>query len=177
MLALHWKSSNIAPFIDHSAYSIFNVQSVLILDCWFYFASSYPNSTHKMFLFSMFQVFCKRSIDIDRAPWKMVWILVDFDLSLLTRIPHVKHTNCENSRSAAKKASILLLSWNRLSIISSKWQISWILFDWSLFATTFKCTSKTHLLWQFLVLREKRVSISIYLAKFSLLQVCKRERT
>ena len=219
MLALHWKISNIAPFIDHSvyiifkvenvlnlacsflfdtscpnsmiktylslnfgysareAYCIFNVQSVLILDCWFYFATSYPNSTCKMFLFSKFQVFCKRSIDIDKAPWKMVWILVDFDLSLLTRIPHVKHTNCENSRSAAKKASILLLSWNRLSIISSKWQISWILFDWSLFATTFKCTSKTHLLWQFLVLRERRVSISIYLAKFSLLQVCKRERT
>ena len=73
-------------------------------------------------------MFCKKSNDIDMAPWKMAWILTDFDLSLL-RIPYVKHTNCENSRSAAKEVSILLLSWSNLSIISSKWQISWILID------------------------------------------------
>ena len=67
----------------------------------------------------------QKSNDIDRAPWKIVWILlVDFGLSLFTRIPYVKHTNCENSRSAAKEASILLLTWNNLSVISSKWQIS-----------------------------------------------------
>ena len=108
----------------------------------------------------------------------MVWILlVDFDLSLLTKIPYVKHINCENSRSASKEASILLLSWNNLSIISSKWPISWILFDWPLIVTTFKSTSKTHLLWKFQVLWQRRVSISIYLTKFSFLQVCKMERT
>ena len=102
----------------------------------------------------------------------MVWILlVDFDLSLFTRIPYVKHTNCENSRSATKEASILLLSWNNLSIISSKWPISWILFDWPLIVTTFKSTSKTHLLWKFHVLWQRRVSISIYLTNFSFLQV------
>ena len=64
-------------------------------------------------------------------------------------LPYVKHTNCENSRSAATEASILLRSWTNLSIISSKWQMSWILIDWSLFVTTFKSTSKTHLLWKF----------------------------
>ena len=37
-------------------------------------------------------------------------INVDFDLSPPTRIPYVKHTNCENSRSAAKEALILLRS-------------------------------------------------------------------
>ena len=49
--------------------------------------------------------------------------------------------------------------------------------DWSLFATTFKSTSKTHLLQKFQVLREVRVSISMYLTKLSFLQVCKKERT
>ena len=81
---------------------------------------------------------CKGSNNIDKALWKMAWILDDFDLSMLTRIPYVKHTNCENSRSTAKETSILLHSGNNLSIISSRWQISWILFDWSFFVTTFK---------------------------------------
>ena len=151
---------------------------ILLIVPWFYFVTSYPNSTCKTFLFSKFYVFCKRSNDIDTPPWKMAWILlVDFDLSLFTRIPYVKHTNCENSSSAAKEASILLLSWNNLSIISSKWQISWILSDWSLFVTTYISTSKTHLLWKFQVLWQRTVSISIYLTKFFFLKVCKRERT
>ena len=120
-------------------------------DSWLliFFVTSYLTSTCETFLFSKFLVFCKRSNDIDRVPWKMAWILVDFDLPLLTRIPYIKHTNCENSMSVSKETSILLLSWNNLSIISSKWQISWILFDWSLFVTTLKSTSKTYLFWKF----------------------------
>ena len=72
--------------------------------------------------------------------------MIDLDFSLLTKIPYVKHSYCKNSRSAAKEALILLFSWNNLSIFSSKWQISWILFDLSLFVTTFKSKAKTHLL-------------------------------
>ena len=105
-----------APCIYH-----FQCRKCLESTCWFSFDTSYPNSTCKTFIFAKFQVFCQRSNDIDMVPWKMAWILVDFDLSLLPRIPYVKHINCENSRSAAKEASILLRSWNNLSIISSKW--------------------------------------------------------
>ena len=125
------KEASIFFFLWSSVYILFNVQSVLILDCWFYFFSSYPNSTCKTFLFSKFWLFYKRSNDIDRTPWKMTWILVGFDLALLTRIPYVKHTNCEHSRST-NEVSRKLCSWNNLSILSSKLQISWILFDWSL---------------------------------------------
>ena len=146
---LHERGIDIFLFVEHHIFSIFNVQSVLILDCWFYFVTSYPKSICKTFIFSKFYVFCKKSNDVDMAPWKMAWIFVDYDLPLLTRIPCTKHTNCENSRSAAKEASILLRFWSNLSIISSKWQISWILIDWSLFVTTFKSTSKSHLLWKF----------------------------
>ena len=49
------------------------------------------------------------------------------NLSLHTWIQYVRHTTCKNSRSTAKEASILLLSWSNLSIICSKWQLSWIL--------------------------------------------------
>ena len=163
--------------MEHPIFSLFNVQSVLILDWWFYLVTSYPNYTCKTFIYSKFCVFRKRSNDIDMAPWKMTWILVDFDLSLLTSIPYVKHTHCENSRSATKEASILLRSWNKLFIISSKWQVSSMLTGCFLFATSFKSTSKTHLLSKFQVLREIRISISIYLTRFSFPQVCKRERT
>ena len=41
-------------FVEHPIYGIFNVQSVAILDCWFYFVTSYPNSMFKTFLFSKF---------------------------------------------------------------------------------------------------------------------------
>ena len=37
----------------------------------------------------------------------MSWILVDFDLSLLTKIAYVKHSNCENSSSAAKDGAVV----------------------------------------------------------------------
>ena len=158
LLVLYWKSSNIAPFmehifnaenvlnlacwflfdtsclnsifktwilcaprkryqyfffVEHRIFSIFNVLSVWILDCWFYFETGYPNSTWKR-LYSKSSR-CSAQQDINMAPWKMAWIFVDFDLSMITRIPYVKHTNCENSWSA-KEASILLRSWNILSI-------------------------------------------------------------
>ena len=80
--------------------------------------------------------------------WPESWLVL-IVIWFVIRIPYVKHTNCGNSRSASKEASILLRSWNNLSIISSKWQISWILIDWSLFVSTFISTSKTHLLWKF----------------------------
>ena len=48
------KEASIFFFLWSSVYILFNVQSVLILDCWFYFFSSYPNSTCKTFLFSKF---------------------------------------------------------------------------------------------------------------------------
>ena len=102
----------------------------------------------------------------------MAWILlVDFDFSLLTRIPYVKHTNCENSRSAAK----VLLE----QLVHNPFKVANIMniVDWSLFVTTFKSAPKTHLLWKLQVLWQRRVSIRIYLTKFSFLQVCKSERT
>ena len=48
------KEASIFCFLYSTLYlfSIFNVQIVLILDCWFYFVTSYPNSTCKMFIFS-----------------------------------------------------------------------------------------------------------------------------
>ena len=116
-------------FVEHPVFNVFNVKRLLILDCWFYFVTSYLNSTCKTFLLWKFYVFCKRSNDIDMAPWNWPESLVYFDLPLITRILYIKHTNCENSRSAAKEASLLLLSWSNLSIISSKWQLSWILID------------------------------------------------
>ena len=48
-------------FVEHPIYSIFNVQSVLILDCWFYFVTSYPNSSCKTFLFSKFRCSAKET--------------------------------------------------------------------------------------------------------------------
>ena len=116
---LRERSINIFLFVEHPVF----VQSILVLDCWFFFVTIFSNS-----------VFSKRNNNIDRKSWEMAWtLLVDFYLLLLTRIPYVKHTNCENYRSAAKEVSISLLSWNNLSINSS-----------NLFATTFKSMSKTY---------------------------------
>ena len=84
-------------FEEHSLYTTFNVQSVLIFYCWFYFVSSYPNSTCKTFLFRKLLVFYEKNSDIDRVLWKIARILLDdFDLSPLTRIPYKKDTNCKN---------------------------------------------------------------------------------
>ena len=38
-------------FVEQPINSIFNAQSSLTLDCWFYFVTSYPNSMCKTFLF------------------------------------------------------------------------------------------------------------------------------
>ena len=158
-------------FVEHPISSVFNMQSVHVnVD----FTLSLVTQTIrvKRFFFSQFSSVLQRSNDVNRAPWKMVWILlVNFDLSLFTRVPYVEHINCENSRSVSKEASKLLLSLNTLSIISPKWPISWIFFDWPLIVITFKSTTKTHLLWKLQVLWKRRVSISIYLTKFSFLQV------
>lgn len=41
-------------------------------------------------------MFYEKNSDIDRVPWKIARILLDdFDLSLLTRIPYKKDTNCK----------------------------------------------------------------------------------
>ena len=57
-------------FVEHPIYSIFNVQSVLILDCWFYFVISYPNSTCKTFLFSKFRYSAKEATILIEHPEK-----------------------------------------------------------------------------------------------------------
>ena len=57
-------------FVEHPIYSIFNVQSVLILDCWFYFVTSYPNSTCKTFLFSKFRCSAKEATILIGHPEK-----------------------------------------------------------------------------------------------------------
>lgn len=78
------------------------------------FVTRYPDFTCKT-PFGKFYVLCERSNDIAPFvghPVKMSWVsLVDFDLSLT---PYIKHAYCENSRSVAKEASILLFSWNNL---------------------------------------------------------------
>ena len=64
LLVLCWKSSNIAPFMEHSVYIFFNVENVLNLACWFSFYTSCPSFMFKTYLFSNFWVLCERSIDI-----------------------------------------------------------------------------------------------------------------
>ena len=64
LLVLHWKSSNIALFMKHPVYIIFNVENLLNLACWFSFDTSYPNSMFKTYLLLNFACSAKRDIDI-----------------------------------------------------------------------------------------------------------------
>ena len=48
------KSSNIAPFIEHTVYITFKVENALNLTCWFSYNTSSPNSTFKTYLFLNF---------------------------------------------------------------------------------------------------------------------------
>ena len=59
---------NIFLFVDHPICSIFNAQSVLILDWWFYFVTSYPNSTCKKILFSKFRCSAKEATILTGHP-------------------------------------------------------------------------------------------------------------
>ena len=52
---LRERGIDIFLFVEHPIYRVSNVQSVLILACWFYFVASYRNSTCKTFLFSKLQ--------------------------------------------------------------------------------------------------------------------------
>ena len=115
-------------FLWSTLYKLFLVQSVLILYCWFYFVTIYSNSTRKTILFSKLLVFCKKSNDIDRAPWKMPWILADFDLSLLTRITYVKHANCECHQGSISIASFFKQLVHNLFKVTNIMNIVWLVF-------------------------------------------------
>ena len=61
---------NVFIFVEHPIYNIFNVQSVLIIDSWFYFVSSFPNSTSKTFLCSKFRRSAKEATILIGHPEK-----------------------------------------------------------------------------------------------------------
>ena len=53
---LREKSCGISSFVEHPAYSISKMYSVLILAFWFWFATIYPKFMYKNHLFLKFQV-------------------------------------------------------------------------------------------------------------------------
>ena len=130
LLVLHWKSSNIAPFMEHLVYIIYNVENVLNLACWFSFGTSCPNSVFKTFLFLNFVCslteasiffFLWSTLYLVLSMWKVSWFLiVDFTLSLVTQIPRVKRLSSQSSRFPAKKATTLI--WH-----PEKWPESWLI--------------------------------------------------
>ena len=132
LLALEWKSSNIAPLREHPVYIIFNLcfSFSMNLACWFSFDSSCLNSMFKTYLFLNFMCSAKEA-SIFFFLWstlyllfsmcKVSWFLiVDFTLSLVTQTPRVKRLYSQSSRCSAKKATILI--WH-----PEKWPESWLI--------------------------------------------------
>ena len=113
------KSSFIASFVEHTAYSVFKMHSVLIL-FFFILISHYSPKSH---LFLKFQGFSERSSDIVsfvEHPVSFVEFeniqcpnssFLYFVLSRLNQSECVKVIFSGNSRCSAKEAVILLLSW------------------------------------------------------------------
>ena len=61
---LRERSSNIASFFEHPAYSIFKMYNILILVFLFWFTTIHPKCFCKIHLFLKFWVFHERSSDI-----------------------------------------------------------------------------------------------------------------
>ena len=130
LLVLHWKSSNIAPFMEHPVYIIFKVENALNLACWFSYDTSYPNSMFKTCLFLNFACSLKEA-SIFFLLWstlykvfsmyKVAWFLIiDFTLSLVTQTPCVKRFYSQSSRCSAKETTILTGH-------PEKWPESWLI--------------------------------------------------
>ena len=116
-LVLHWKSSNIALFMEHPVYIIFNVENVLNLACWFSFDTSCPNSMFKTYLLLNFVCSAKEAsiffflwitLYLVFSMCKVSWFLiVDFTLSRITQT-RVKRLYFQCYRCSAKEATILI---------------------------------------------------------------------
>ena len=61
LLVLQWKSSNVAPFMEHPWNIIFSVEKVLNLACWFSFDTSCLNFMFKTYLFLNFACSAKKA--------------------------------------------------------------------------------------------------------------------
>ena len=113
LLVLRWKSSNIAPFMEHPVYIFFNVENVFNLACWFSFYTSCPSFMFKTYLFLNFVCSTKEAsiffflwstIYLVFSMCKASWFLTaGFTLSLVTQNPFVKRLYSQSSTCSAKK--------------------------------------------------------------------------
>ena len=118
LLVLRWKSSNIAPFMEHPVYIFFNVENVFNLACWFSFYTSCPSFMFKTYLFLNFVCSTKEAsiffflwstIYLVFSMCKASWFLTaGFTLSLVTQNPFVKRLYSQSSTCSAKKATMLI---------------------------------------------------------------------
>ena len=118
LLVHHWKSSKIAPFLEHPVYIIFRVENVLDLACWFSSDTSCSNSMYKTYIFSWilgapqkwhrYFSFCI-FLYIVFSMFKVSWFLIaDFTLTLVTQTLPLKRFYSQSFRCSAKEATILI---------------------------------------------------------------------
>ena len=144
LLVLHWKSSIIAPFMEHPVYIICNVENALNFACWFSFDTSCPNSMFKTYFFSKF-VCCAKEASIFFFLWstlyfafsmcKVSWFLiVDFTLSLVTQTPRVKRLGV-----------LQKMQWYWYGTLKNGLNLGWFWF----FTASKDSLHKTYWLWKF----------------------------
>ena len=127
---LRERSRDICSLVDHPAYSIFKIHSVLILEFLFWFVATYPKCIVKVIYFRnircsteeaamlllLWSILCI-AFSKHKAPW---FLIAYFYLLLATHIPDENIFLPGNFRCSTEKAAILLLAWSTLYITFSK---------------------------------------------------------